>query len=194
VIISQIGIGDDWNYDNFRQYMLRYADKIDAAHKETDRDKSTALWREVFGDEFKPGAVVTKSAETRLSASLPWAAEGFIDLPPFGFPLKRSTTYQVKIEARVTGLKSGQIYRHNGFRQFTLSKNGNRVPKNRSIRFTATTNVPRPYDLYWKVRNGGDEAAAASELRGEIRKDEGQGERVESTSCRLPLRRGLCRH
>lgn len=58
----------------------------------------------------------------------------------------------------------------------------NRVPKNRSIRFGANTNVPEPHDMYWKVRNGGEEAAAASELRGEIRKDEGQGIRVETTS------------
>ncbi len=83
----------------------------------------------------------------------------------------------------MTGLKVGQVYRRNGFRQFTLAKNGNRVPKNRSIRFTATTNVPAPYEMYWKVRNGGSEAGAvAGGLRGEIRKDEGQGVRVEWTS------------
>jgi hypothetical protein len=173
---------DDWNYENFRQCMIRYADKIDAAHEEADREKSIALWREIFGDEFKPGITLTKAAEATLSASAPWSGEKFIDQQPFAFPVQRSAAYKVKLEGRVTGLKVGQTYRRNGFRQFTLAKNGNRVPKNRSIRFTASTNVPAPYEMYWKVRNGGSEAAAAGELRGEIRKDEGQGVRVESTS------------
>jgi hypothetical protein len=173
---------DDWNYENFRQCMVRYADKIDAAHGETDREKSLALWREIFGDKFKPGTTLTKSAEVSLSASVPASGEKFIDQQPFAFPIQRSATYKVRVEGRVTGLRAGQIYRRNGFRQFTLSRNGNRVPKNRSIRFTASTNVPAPYEMYWKVRNGGQEAAAAGQLRGEIRKDEGQGVRVESTS------------
>jgi Second Messenger Oligonucleotide or Dinucleotide Synthetase domain/Adenylyl/Guanylyl and SMODS C-terminal sensor domain len=172
----------DWNYDNFRQCIIRYADKIDAAHTETDRERSIGLWREVFGEDFKIGAVLTKTAEAKLSASHPWSGEKFIDQEPFALPVQRTTAYRVKLEGRVTGLRTGQVYRPNGFRQFTLSKNGNRVPKNRSIRFTTTTNVPAPYEMYWKVRNGGEEAAAANQLRGEIRKDQGQGICVESTS------------
>lgn len=82
----------------------------------------------------------------------------------------------------MTGLQFGEIHRENGFHQFTRSKRGNRVPKNRSIRFAATSNVPPPNEIYWKVRNGGEQAAAAGELRGEIRKDQGQGIRVETTS------------
>lgn len=173
---------DDWNYGNFRQCMIRYADKIDAAHGETDREKSIALWREIFGDGFKAGTSLVKASGASLSASQPWTGEDFIDQHPFAFPVQRSIAYRVKIEGRVTGLRTGQVYRRNGFRQFTLSKQGNRVPKNRSIRLKASTNVPAPYEMYWKVRNGGQEAAAAGELRGEIRKDEGQGVRVESTS------------
>lgn len=173
---------DEWNYDNFRTCMIRYADKIDAAHDEADRDESIALWRDIFGDVFKPGTALAKAAEASSSSSLSWAGEKYIDQQPFAFPIQRSAVSRVKLEGRVTGLKTGQTYRRNGFRQFTLSKNGNRVPKNRSIRFKATTNVAAPYDMYWKVRNGGADAAAAGELRGEIRKDEGQGVRVESTS------------
>jgi Adenylyl/Guanylyl and SMODS C-terminal sensor domain len=48
-----------------------------------------------------------------------------------------------------------------------------RVRKNRNIRFVATTNVPGPHDLYWKIRNGGKEAADANQLRGEITKTQG---------------------
>lgn len=173
---------DDWNYPNFRRCMIMYADKIEAAHKETDRDTSIALWREIFGNDFKPGAVFAESAAASLRASEPWSGEKFIDQPPFSFPIERVADYRVKIDGRVTGLRVGQVHRKNGFRQFTLSKRGNRVPKNRSVRFVATTNVPAPDGLYWKVRNGGEEADAAGELRGEIRKDEGLGVRVESTA------------
>jgi hypothetical protein len=69
-----------------------------------------------------------------------------------------------------------------GFRQYTLADHGNRVQKNRSLTFTATTNAPPPYDVYWKVRNGGTEAAAVRQLRGEITRDQGRGIRTESTS------------
>jgi hypothetical protein len=51
------------------------------------------------------------------------------------------------------------------------------------LRFRATVaNVAGPYDLYWKVRNGGEEAAAREQLRGEITKDGGGGVKTESTS------------
>ncbi len=44
-----------------------------------------------------------------------------------------------------------------------------------------TTNVPAPYTLYWKVRNGGAEASRLHELRGAISKDEGSQQKVETT-------------
>ncbi|RTZ03583.1 nucleotidyltransferase [Flavobacterium bomense] len=43
------------------------------------------------------------------------------------------------------------------------------IPKNCDIYFTATTNVPKPYDVYWQVVNTGDEAKNAfMGLRGGI--------------------------
>jgi hypothetical protein len=36
---------DDWNYDNFREWIIYYADKAERAFKETDRDKALELWR-----------------------------------------------------------------------------------------------------------------------------------------------------
>ena len=173
---------DEWNYPNFRKCMIRYADKIQAAYEETDRERSIALWRVVFGNEFKPATAPVKSASVSLSTSEPWSGEQFISQAPFGFPVRLGAGYRAQIKGRVTGLRTGQVYRKNGFRQFTISKHGNRVPKNRNIRFVATTNVPAPYDMYWKVRNGGEQAAAALQLRGEIRKDKGYCVRHEPTA------------
>lgn len=188
-VLDPAGTGDnftdryreDWNYDNFRKCMLSYADKIDQAFHEDDRDKSIILWREIFGQQFKSVDSATTKSGGGLSASQAYPAEMFIDKAPMGFPIRLSRTDRVKLEGRVTGLKSGQISRRNGFRVFTLSANGNRVPKNRSLRFKASTNVSRPYDMYWKVRNGGLEATQANAQRGEIRKDQGEGVRVESS-------------
>jgi hypothetical protein len=56
------------------------------------------------------------------------------------------------------------------------------VPKNRNLRFELKTDVPAPFDVYWKVRNGGSEAAAANKLRGEIRPDDGKLILTETTS------------
>jgi hypothetical protein len=38
------------------------------------------------------------------------------------------------------------------------------------------------YQLYWKVRNGGGEAAQVNELRGEITRDQGENGKTETTS------------
>jgi hypothetical protein len=152
------------------------------AYKETSRNESIRLWREIFGDSFKPDSMV-KEALAPLSASVPAAGEQFIDQDPFSFPIVLDARYRVKIVGRCTGLRTGQYYRRNGFRQFDLPRNGNRVPKNRNLRFKASTNVsPGEYRLYWKVRNGGGEAAQSRELRGEITGDQGQDIKVETTS------------
>lgn len=172
---------DDWNYDNFRTRIIGYADKAEQAYNESDRDKSIALWREVFGDSFKPGMLAKAASLAPLSASVPWTGESFIDRPPFGRLIALTPSWKVRIDGRCTGLNTGQIRRRNGFRQFDLAANGNRVPKNRSLRFTATTNVSAPYELYWKVRNGGKEAADVQQLRGEITKDAGTNTKTETT-------------
>ena len=174
--------GDEWNYENFRSRIIYYSDKARLAYDESDRDKSIALWREIFGDSFKPGYLASVASLAPLSASVPWTGEQFIDRDPFGYAVALNPRYKVHISGECTGLRVGQLYRRNGFRQFELGSKGNRVPKNRSLTFRAFTNVPHPYQLYWKVRNGGEEAAAVRELRGEIREDQGRNLRVESTS------------
>jgi hypothetical protein len=173
---------DEWDYENFRNWIIFYADKVEHAYKEIDRDKSTALWREVFGDGFKPGSLAKAASLAPLSASVPWAGEQFIDQEPFGYPINLDSRYRVKLTGRCTGLRTGQFYRRNGFRQFDLAPNGNRVQKNRSLRFTATTNLPPgQFELYWKVRNGGGEASQVKQLRGEISRDQGKNGKTEFT-------------
>ena len=63
----------------------------------------------------------------------------------------------------------GRVERQAGFRSYDLPTQGNRVRKGRTLRFRITgCDVPLPYDVYWKVRNRGKEAADRGQLRGEI--------------------------
>lgn len=42
------------------------------------------------------------------------------------------------------------------------------LPKRCDVLFSATTNVPKPFNLYWQVVNTGQEAERANQLRGQI--------------------------
>lgn len=167
--------GGDWNYDNFRRQIRNYAAKVKAAYDEVDRDSSIAAWQAIFGDGFKPGGLQNVASIAPHSASVPWEGEKFIDRQPFNLPVQINPGFRLKIR--------GTVQRKTGFREYDLSSRGYQVSKHLSLRFKiSSVNVPPPYSVYWKVRNGGDEAYYANQLRGEITLDEGHGTRSESTS------------
>jgi hypothetical protein len=66
-------------------------------------------------------------------------------------------SYRVKIKARAS---------RDGFRTIDYRPGQERLRKGFALDFTATTNVPRHFDVYWQVVNTGDEAAAEDGLRG----------------------------
>ena len=74
------------------------------------------------------------------------------------------------------------------FKQYAKRKlwdlTGRPVPKKVWLRFSASTNVPPPYDVRWQVVNTGREAAEAGQLRGDFYgSDKGiNGVRWESTA------------
>lgn len=188
-ILDPAGTGDNfseryrgsWNYTNFRTLIINYANHMRAADEEENRDISITKWRRVFGDKFKPGVIARKALSEAFVASVPWAGEKFIDQRPYNFAMRIDPNFRARITGRVTGLSTGQVTRRNGFRQFELAKQGNRVPKNRQLQFTVVTNVPAPHKVYWKVRNGGVEASTAQALRGEISEDSGSKQKTETT-------------
>lgn len=47
-----------------------------------------------------------------------------------------------------------------------LLSDGQRLMKNAALTFEASTNVPRPYDIFWQIVNTGREAEEAGQLRG----------------------------
>lgn len=188
-IMDPAGTGDNfserykegWDYENFRTQIRRYADKVQEAFEETDREASIVKWQAVFGTKFKPGSLAKVASIAPLSAGVPWSGEMFIDRPPLNIPVSLDHSYRVRISSRCMGLNTAQGTRRRGFREFDLPSKGNRVGKHMDLMFKANTNVPGAYELYWKVRNGGEEADNSKQLRGEIRKDEGRNRRREPT-------------
>jgi hypothetical protein len=71
--------------------------------------------------------------------------------------------YNLKLDCSVT---------QNGWEKFLLSyalKNKTLLRKNRSLEFFIdATDCPKPYNIYWKVRNVGEKAEELNQIRGEI--------------------------
>ena len=64
--------------------------------------------------------------------------------------------------------RSGDGWRPKPIRQF-LSMLQRFIPHNFEIRCSvASTTVPYPYDVYWKVKNAGPEAERKNQLRGQV--------------------------
>lgn len=73
---------------------------------------------------------------------------------------------------------------------YEFASNSNPLPKHNQLRFIATTDVGKPFDVYWQIVNTGFEAQSKNQLRGEIvhSKTFGAGglsheERTEYTGC-----------
>ncbi|MGH3041082.1 MAG: nucleotide-binding domain-containing protein, partial [Gaiellaceae bacterium] len=163
---------DEEGYANFREKLHYYSDKVTAAYEEPDKATSLALWQEVFGPSFQaPPKAPTRSATLPAVPETEQWLESDLGIPTI------STRFRLKIK--------GNVLAKNGFRHGTLSTRGNRVHKGRGLRFTIEAcDVPKPYEVYWKVRNTGEEAAKVGQLRGEITRDQGLERRDESTSYR----------
>lgn len=170
-------------YANFAKWIKHYRAKADAAFGAPGPDPaaSIALWREIFGPAFakssSPAAVAEearvsgRAAVTRITGGLrPAPNEEYIE---DRFPVR--IAYSASIDATVRD--------RDGFRPGTPLR---RTPttKRMTLDFKIGTNCPGPYEVYWKVRNTGAEAAARGDLRGEILRDQGTWGRTEATRYR----------
>ncbi len=166
---------DQDRYSNFRSWIKYYSTKIASAYAETDKATSLAQWQEVFGDEFKvPEPEATKSASSFSGRAR--NTEQFLE-QDLGIPIRIEPRYRFRIE--------GRVLRKAGFRHYPLRTRGNKVGKHRTIRFTfQRCEVPGPYQVFWKVRNFGDEAVRADCIRGQIVADEGLERKDEPTRYR----------
>ncbi len=164
----------DIQYQNFRDKIHSLAPKLRAAFDLEGRDESIAAWQTLFGTSF-PDSVgsrsVTASATTTEIAARA-DGESFIEEM---FPVGLTHTVVMKGE-----LQERSYPNRAAKRRYLRSKAG-RITRGRSITFRVlSTDVPEPYDIYWKVRNHGDEAERRQQLRGSIFRDGPQ--RTEQTA------------
>jgi hypothetical protein len=166
-----------WNqgeYANFRNWIKIYATWAREAYDDTDIAESYVKWRRLLGDDFGTYALPVKVSEAHKGRADVSDTEQFIEEK---FSIALNPGYDIKLRARTE--------RRKGWRTYDLAQRGNQVDKNRKVIFSiATSNIPQPYDLWWKVRNTGPEAMDRNMIRGQVVKDDGTRSRVEPTAFR----------
>lgn len=167
---------DQDKYTNFRKMIHLYRGWIDDAYLEEDPEESKVKWRRLFGDKF---GTYDTSAKKALVAHI--GRQGVANteetlIGRWGIPTLLNPAYRARLTARVA--------KRNGFREYELRKYGNVAPKNSTIKFKLAHNVPGTVEVYWKVRNTGEEAILANKIRGEVVLDRGSHSRSEPTAYR----------
>jgi hypothetical protein len=163
-------------YSTFRNRVHDLTPRIRAAYDAPTVADSVEKWTDVFGPAF-PSSVSAAKASSATHPALSVTSrrapgEAFIQEM---FPVQ--ATYSLQLTCEVSPPKDMSRARRRA-----LGARRGRVPKQRELLFRlSSTNVPKPFDVYWKVRNSGLEAQLKSQLRGEITRDDGHQAKREST-------------
>ncbi len=189
----------DKQYEAFRDDIHDLVAEIEAAYFTVGVSDSHTAWQEIFGQQFKAPTATTASAATPAVKSV--STSGYIAREPRApgeqfiddlFPL--DLRHWVHVDAEVS---EPELYNRRR-RRAALRARGNRVPPGRKVTFkTVATDVPKPYEVRWKVRNRGFEAKRRNCERGSI--FVGGDQHVEPTAFKGPhyvecyiVKDGLC--
>jgi hypothetical protein len=181
---------DEAKYSTFKKKVADYAAWAREAYDLQGVDDPAALvaWQKMFGTEFAADEVkearsqVLANRVLRAAAGLSGRATAVQTkdiAPQEEFIHDKYGTLRLRYGARIDATVLG-----------TYPKNLRRlrvVPKGRTLRFHLMTDTPEPYDVLWKVRNHGIEAArGVGDLRGQIRRggSNGRNDHRESTRYR----------
>ncbi len=164
-IYDPAGTGEDfslrWHQDGyaiFRTKIRDYAAKARAAYDEPNKATSLALWQELLGTAFTAPTTAEAASLTLHASAAPDPGEQFIEV-------------HKKIPVRLSGEVRlvGRVRQAGVMRAYDLPRRGDTVAKNREIDFRLEScSVEPPYQVMWKVKNTGREAAAVNQLRGSI--------------------------
>ncbi len=145
-----------------------------AAIAEKNERKRHDIWRNIFGNAFPKGESVGVLENKSFSASYQDPEQFIEDMYPINI------SEELIINCKITA---------NGFRPDYLRNILRRFERINTIRsldfFIESTTVEKPYDVFWKVRNVGDEAKRRNCLRGEIlRSNKDDNKRHETSNFR----------
>lgn len=154
----------------FQSKAKRAAAKCAEAKDAEKEPRKARLYREVFGRSFPSTSQVAVKVNENVDVSR-YTTEEFIESE---FPV--DVRYDLRIDSEVTAAGS------RGERLRALAKTFTWLPVGRSLDFfVERCDVPKPYKLYWKVRNVGPVAEKRG-IRGQLLLDEGNERRSEQTS------------
>jgi Second Messenger Oligonucleotide or Dinucleotide Synthetase domain/Adenylyl/Guanylyl and SMODS C-terminal sensor domain len=183
----QSRVWDQTQYGNFRDKINLYRTWIDEALAEDDRDESIGKWQRVFGDSF---AAAEAKESARLSESVS-TSDALVVAGQFKDLVQRVIERgHAALPDRITRLPyvrrpkwrtASRSYRVNVSAELLTEKKGMRLsvvttlqplPKDRSIRFTASNAFGVPFDssfkVQWRVTNTDRAAYDANTLRGDF--------------------------
>ncbi|KUM32885.1 SMODS domain-containing nucleotidyltransferase [Arthrobacter sp. EPSL27] len=165
-------------FENLKSQLKTWS-KLMTEALEADPDESVEKWRKLFGESFgssvrkaSEGEALTASASPHYEKSY---APGEEDLQKdHGIRIALDPTQRVRVVGRMSPNRKGTG------RYRPLAGSGNHVPLSRSLKFSIEgCTVEKPFDVFWKVRNAGEEAARRKMFRGEIRN---RGEQITESS------------
>jgi len=163
----------DWidDIEGFRQFKKAISDYSEIANQAIDlvRDEAIKKWTELFGEEFS----VKENSETSNNTSSNFRDIGEQFLSDFG--ITENIEHKIKINARVI---------QDGWRPFLLRNTNQLLRKKLKLEFfieKMDQNIMDPFNIKWKVKNTGAEAADTKDLRGEIIDDKGYHTKNENT-------------
>ncbi len=119
------------------------------------REASKAL--EKYAIRSKGGALV------KFGTAAP-ILESVQELTSFNLPQRQQPTWAVSVGATNVLTVTAKWKKSGGW--CPLSNNGPYVVRGSSLRFTAITNVEKPYQVFWQVVNTGRDARVKNQLRG----------------------------
>ncbi len=175
----------DYEYTAFRDDVHSLVAKIDNAYRTVGVTDSLTAWQDIFGTAFK---VPTTTASASLPVLKNVATNRYIARDPRApgeqyiddiFPV--DLHHWVHVDAEV----SEPTLHNRRQRRAALRSRGHHVPPGRQLTFRiVATDVSKPYEIRWKVRNRGFEANRRACERGSI--FVGGDQHVEPTAFKGP--------
>lgn len=168
------------HYDKVNYWKNRLEDKLKSLDVLFENDctfsKACRAWNGFFQHDFWSG-LAEESVCKSFALAESYSANSVIRYTDNEQYIEEQVSaindiYSVDVEVKVEA---------NGFRQkplleFFRNYKGfkNYIPHGMKIDFYANTDVPKPYDIWWKVRNVGEYAENNNQVRGEILKGHGR--------------------
>jgi len=153
----------------FQRKARNAAEKCESALSEEAIEAKEKLWRRVFGGRFFPRRQLEEAEKATATASTEELIED-------KFPV--DVQFELSIVCEVL-TKDGRLEKRYRWLERTFPW----LRLDRTLRFRVDScQVPEPFALYWKVRNVGPEALRRQMIRGQIVRDEGKLEKLETSN------------